>query len=126
MMQVLCVSQECPQRRDCLRSCESPIEKNQLYADYYIGGISCIMKVEKGDKKSDSKEKLNADFYAGQKVAFKAVAWDSLNKKTKDVVINGTIRYCYNFKEVAQVWYHDPIDGQITKRDFQFSEIWPI
>jgi len=47
MMQVLCVSQECPQRRDCLRSCESPIEKNQLYADYYIGGISCIMKVEK-------------------------------------------------------------------------------
>lgn len=47
MMQVLCVSQECPQRRDCLRSCESPMEKNQLYADYYIGGISCIMKVEK-------------------------------------------------------------------------------
>ena len=62
-------------------------------------------------------------FFTGQSVKFDVAVWDKEKESVRTVEIIGRIRCSYDFKQTADVYYFDPVDGQNTYREFEFSKL---
>lgn len=62
-------------------------------------------------------------FFTGQSVIFDVAVWDKEKETVKTVEVIGRIRCSYDFKQTADVYYFDPVDGQNVYREFDFSKL---